>query len=135
MDITLLKKNGKTICWKYLTPNDAEEVEELMVEYCKSEPLSAAINTEEMQLATLETAKVCYATLKNLNVFFLLHYCSFRKLIKITKVASLFFVSSFSFGHMSAFALIIPLHAEKLFLKNTRCEIALLNTEKNSTQN
>ena len=113
MDKTLLKKNGKTICWKNLTLNDAEEVEQLMVEYCRSEPLSAAINTEEMQLATLETAKVCYATLKNLNVFFLLHYCNFKKLIKITKVASLFFVSSFSFGYVSAFALIIPLHAER----------------------
>ena len=58
MDQILLQKNGKTICWRNLTQEDEEEVERLMKEYCKTEPLTTALYSPELEESMVGEAKV-----------------------------------------------------------------------------
>ena len=58
MNSLLLKKNGKTICWKKLTQEDWPEVEKLLEEYCGSEPLAVVLNSSDFNQSSIEKAKV-----------------------------------------------------------------------------
>ena len=58
MDQVLLKKNGKTICWKRLGLDDVDELERLMIEYCRSEPLHAALSSPKLEETEVAKARV-----------------------------------------------------------------------------
>ena len=64
MDQLLLKKNGKTICWRKLTIEDEDEVEKLMKEYCKNEPMYAIRYSAESEAKAMETSKVRHNVFK-----------------------------------------------------------------------
>ena len=77
MDQILLKKNGKTICWRRLNLDDAEEVEKLMIEYCRSEALHAAIHSPKLEETEIAKSRVSGKLRTRCN--FAVFYTSFYK--------------------------------------------------------
>ena len=58
MDSELLKKNGKTICWKKLNPSDLEEVIRLVEGPYSNEPMLMAQGDSHSLKRTSEIGKV-----------------------------------------------------------------------------
>ena len=58
MDQILLKKNGKTICWRKLSMDDVKEVDKLMIEFCRSEPMCALLNCPKLNGLAHKKSKV-----------------------------------------------------------------------------